>query len=436
MSEADDDRDPSMEAELVRTRSRLDGAEARFHFVFDCAAAPMWIEDLSALTGLIGELRRRPKEEASPYFRDHPSVLDEAASVIRIVDANPASLRMFGVASLQELLGVRRAYLVREGRQVLARQLVAIAEGQKKFISDAAVTALSGERFEASITVLLPRMEVLDRVLVTARPVHGSARESDPPGSGADRSVGFSDAFVGVLGHDLRNPLSAITTAAALLESRADSEKISKPVGRILASADRMERMISQLLDFTRIRLGGGIQLACARVSLDDIARAAVDDLESVHRTQIQVDAKGDVVGFWDGDRIGQLVATLGANACQHGAADGSVVVALDGTSAAAVRIEVSNAGVIPSERFPSIFEPFRPSLGKEGRGKGASGLGLGLFIARQIVLAHGGGIDATCGEDGETRFSVDLPRQGPTNGDSESSTLTEGRAASTREMQ
>jgi signal transduction histidine kinase len=435
MNEADDDRDPSMEAELVRTRSRLEGAEARFHFIFDCAAAPMWIEDFSALKRLIGELRRRPSEDSASYFRDHPTVLDEAASLIRVVDANPASLRMFGVSSPQELLRVRRGYFAREGRQVLLRQLVAIAEGQKKFLSDAAMTTLSGERFEASITVLLPRMEVLDRILVTARSVQGSPRESDPPASGADRGAGFSDAFVGVLGHDLRNPLSAITTAAALLESRADSEKISKPVGRILASADRMERMISQLLDFTRIRLGRGIQLACARVNLDEIARAAFDDLAPVHKTQIQVDAKGDVVGFWDGNRIGQLLATLGANACQHGAADGSVVVALDGTAAAAVRIEVRNAGVIPSERFPSIFEPFRPSLGKDGRGKGASGLGLGLFIARQIVLAHGGGIDATCGEDGETRFSVDLPRQAPTNGERESSTLTEARAASTREM-
>lgn len=419
MADSDDQR---ASVELARAQGRLDGAEARFRFVFERASTAMWVEDFSDVGALVDELNRSPGEEVASYLAANPSIVDRAGALVRIADANSAALRMFGVSSKQELTRVRRAFFADEGRPVLLRSLVAIAGGQTLLSSDASLRTFSGERFDASLTHVLPRADDLERVLVTAVRVApaGAIRDSDPPASDADRGVGFTDAFVGILGHDLRNPLSAITTAAALLESRSDSEKISRPVSRILASADRMERMISQLLDFTRIRLGRGIQLALARADIAEIARAVVGDLEAMYKTQIQVDSRGDVVGLWDPARVGQLLATLGANACLHGTVDGTVVVALDGTGVATVHVEVRNAGAIPGERFPSIFEPFRPSLGRDARGKGASGLGLGLFIARHIVLAHGGAIDVTTGQDGETRFSVDLPRRRSPNEETE----------------
>ncbi|MEZ4270437.1 MAG: PAS domain-containing protein, partial [Myxococcota bacterium] len=97
------------------------------------------------------------------------------------------------------------------------------------------------------------------------------------------RTVRFSEIFIGILGHDLRNPLNAITLAANLLEMQLDSTPMKKPVSRILGSAHRMERMISQLLDFTRIRLGGGIPIVHAPVELKELSQAIIDELEPVY---------------------------------------------------------------------------------------------------------------------------------------------------------
>ncbi|HTU61978.1 MAG TPA: PAS domain S-box protein, partial [Polyangiales bacterium] len=194
-----------------------------------------------------------------------------------------------------------------------------------------------------------------------------------------ERAVRFSELFVGILGHDLRNPLSAITTAAHLLETRADSEKVSKPAARIVASADRMERMISQLLDFTRIRLGRGLPLDCARVDLGELARTIIEETEPVYRREIQLHTQGDLHGMWDRDRLSQLLSNLAANACQHGTRDCPIVIEIDGAQRDVVQLEVRNKGVVPHELLPVVFEPLRHSGERQSKREGSSGLGLGL---------------------------------------------------------
>lgn len=226
----------------------------------------------------------------------------------------------------------------------------------------------------------------------------------------AERAARFSEMFVGILGHDLRNPLGAITAAANLLEMRADNERIATPVSRIVASANRMDRMIGQLLDFTRIRVGQGLPLDRVRVDLSQLCRAIIDEIEPVYRCPIELGSVGDVTGFWDRDRLSQLFSNLAANACQHGTA-GSVRTRLDGTARDVVRLEVINGGVIPEELLPVIFEPLRTSE-RHAKRAGSSGLGLGLFISQQIARAHDGAIHVESDEQRGTRFVVTLPRQ------------------------
>ncbi len=230
-----------------------------------------------------------------------------------------------------------------------------------------------------------------------------------------ERAVRLSEIFVGILGHDLRNPLSAITTSANLLESRADSERIAKPVARIVASAYRMERMIAQLLDFTRLRLGEGLSLEPARIDLRHIARLVIDELEPVHRQKLELVVEGTTVGIWDGDRLAQLLSNLAANACQHGTRGSRVRVRVDGTKSDMVEIEVTNDGVISEQLLPRLFEPLQHSVTSGRRSvknDGGSGLGLGLFITQQIVLAHAGSIEVVSNEAQGTSFIVRLPRQ------------------------
>jgi signal transduction histidine kinase len=228
-----------------------------------------------------------------------------------------------------------------------------------------------------------------------------------------ERAIHFGEMFIGIVGHDLRNPLTAITTAAGLLQTRAESERIARPARRVVASADRMERMISQLLDFTRIRLGGGLPLERTEIDLAEVSRSIIDELVPVHHREIRLHTTGDVVGVWDRDRLSQLLSNLAANACQHGAPGTAVEIVLDGTDLNRVRMEVANRGVIPPELVPVVFEPLRHTSAEQARTRGgSSGLGLGLYITEQISLAHGGTIRVESTEATGTRFIVELPRR------------------------
>lgn len=230
-----------------------------------------------------------------------------------------------------------------------------------------------------------------------------------------ERAVRFSEMFIGMLGHDLRNPLSGITTAASLVLSRADSERVAKPVSRILSSADRMGRMIDQILDFTRVRLGGGIPLKRKIVDMADICRMVLDELRSDADATMEarMEVSGDSAGMWDEDRLAQLISNLAGNALQHRARGTPIAISIDGTHRRLVTVSVENTGSIPADLLPVIFEPL--GGGKAGKREGSSGLGLGLYISHQIVMAHGGSIrvdpDA---EKGLTRFIVELPRKPP----------------------
>lgn len=224
------------------------------------------------------------------------------------------------------------------------------------------------------------------------------------------RTVRFSEMFVGILGHDLRNPLSAITTAASLLRKRADSDKVAKPAARILNSAGRMGRMIDQVLDFTRIRLGRGIPIEPRELDLVEVCRLAIEELDAAGSPrQVDLAWAGPCTGQWDGDRLLQMISNLVGNALTHGRAPEPVRVHVEGSDPQAVVLEVHNAGTVPPEMLPTLFEPF--GTNPTGRTERSNGLGLGLYIGQQIVLAHGGTIDVTSSDSEGTRFVVRLPR-------------------------
>lgn len=224
------------------------------------------------------------------------------------------------------------------------------------------------------------------------------------------RTVRFSEMFVGILGHDLRNPLSAIATAASLLVRRAESDKVAKPATRILNSAGRMGRMIDQLLDFTRIRLGKGIPIAQRETDLAEVCRLAIDELESAGEARkIELRATGDSIGWWDADRLLQLCSNLLSNALAHGTGSDPIAIGVEGSDPACVVLKVQNAGMVPPEVMPVLFEPFRSGANeKQAR---SNGLGLGLFISQQIAIAHAGTIEVVSSETDGTRLSVRLPR-------------------------
>jgi signal transduction histidine kinase len=224
------------------------------------------------------------------------------------------------------------------------------------------------------------------------------------------QTVHFNEMFASVLGHDLRNPLGAMLTAAQLLHRRADSDRLIKPLTRIVTSGDRMARMIDQLLDFTRARVGGGLPVYPHQMDLAALLRQMLAELEDANPDRRIVSRlTGNLVGTWDADRLAQVIANLTQNAIQHGAESAPLVVSADGTAADFVTLNVSNQGVIPEELLPVLFEPFRgerPSLRK------SQGLGLGLYITQQIIFQHGGTIEVSSSEMAGTTFTIMLPRR------------------------
>ena len=223
------------------------------------------------------------------------------------------------------------------------------------------------------------------------------------------------EEFLGILGHDLRNPLGAIVMGATLLtKSETIDDRQSRVATRILNSANRMDRMVSDLLDLTRSRLGSGIPITPRKTSLMALCEQVMAELAAVHPDcQLQFEQEGDLCGEWDGDRLSQVVSNLVANAVQYGGEGGVVRVTARGDGDGVV-LQVHNEGPhIPDNALKRIFDPMVRQPPLDGT-RNATGLGLGLYIAREIVMSHGGTIGVTSSEKEGTTFTVQLPRRSP----------------------
>jgi PAS domain S-box-containing protein len=226
------------------------------------------------------------------------------------------------------------------------------------------------------------------------------------------QTVRFNEMFTGILAHDLRNPLGAIIMTARLVLNRNDSERNLKPLTRIVNSGERMTRMIDQLLDFTRIRLRGDMPVAPESLDLRVVVQQVMDELEDTNPANpsctLRLHASGDTQGLWDGDRLSQVFSNLVANALQHGDRRHGIEIAIDGRSSDAVAVTIHNQGTIPAEQLPNLFEPLS---GGQHRLTKSSGFGLGLYITRELVKAHGGRIEVRSDDVSGTTFTVSLPR-------------------------
>ena len=224
----------------------------------------------------------------------------------------------------------------------------------------------------------------------------------------------FHEEMLGIVGHDLRNPLAAMAVGIDLLRARISDRDSELVLGRLENSARRMTGIVDQLLDVTRARLGTGIPVERHAVRLHPLIAGVLDELRLAHRTTAFELQGDDIEGVWDGDRLGQVVSNLASNAAQHGKRGGPVTVELACARDIAT-IEISNplrAAPIPREVLATLFDPFQ-----RGGGGDHSGLGLGLYIVREIVRAHGGTVEVTSSTAG-TRFRVALPMDlaaGPT---------------------
>jgi signal transduction histidine kinase len=169
-----------------------------------------------------------------------------------------------------------------------------------------------------------------------------------------------------------------------------------------------MAKLIENMLDLARARLAGGIPLARASACLGEITERVVQEYQATYPgSVVERRIEGDDNGYWDGDRLAQVAANLLGNALQHGVAGHPVCIGIDGRSEQEVVMTIANRGVIPAALLPVIFDPFRGGARNRPQGRA----GLGLFIAQQIVKAHGT-ITMTSDDQVQTMVTVRLPRR------------------------
>ena len=219
----------------------------------------------------------------------------------------------------------------------------------------------------------------------------------------------LNELFVAAVSHDLRSPLMVLRMGAEVLDRSIVDPDARRTLNRMRSSADRILSMLEQLYDLARARLGGGITIDPRVASFRILADKVLDELRLAHperRLQIAY-VSVSMDGVWDELRLAQVLTNLVGNAIRHGTPGEAVDLIVDG-SPNSLSFEVHNGGEIPEAIRPHLFEAFRDSSLPRAR----DSLGLGLYIVRQIVLAHGGTIAVTSSQESGTTFRVELPRQ------------------------
>lgn len=216
------------------------------------------------------------------------------------------------------------------------------------------------------------------------------------------------ERFIGMLVHDLRDPLTAVVMSANLLSDMTLGDRQSQLVGRITRGARRIERMVDEVVDFARSRLGEPLTLTPATFDMAEVCHEAIGEARALPAPrEIRLDVSGNVSGTWDRERARQALMNLIANATQS--SQGAIRIRVNENPDRTVVVSVTNRGTVAPETLTRIFDPFARAMLDPSR---IRGLGLGLYMVEQIARAHGGSVRATSTATEGTTFSIEWPRR------------------------
>jgi signal transduction histidine kinase len=225
--------------------------------------------------------------------------------------------------------------------------------------------------------------------------------------------------FLAILAHDLRNPLNTISLSAQLAQSSSIAPDEKQALSQIENSVEAISRLIGDLIDFASTGLGSAIPLSPSPMNFEQLAREVVREIQTAYPTRriaFEADSDGKIVG--DASRLRQVISNLLGNAIQHGSSDGPITLTLtsDGSDISGIVMSVRNEGCpIPADLLPTIFDPLvRGNNSNQHRRPGS--IGLGLYIVREIAVAHGGSVEVTSSTSDGTEFRVRIPRTPPSS--------------------
>lgn len=343
--------------------------------------------------------QKRTQQQLELVFQRSPDMMGMASPEGRFVRVNPAFVRILGW-SPEQLATMPFLDLVHPGDvERTQAEFDKLLSGQPTLRFENRYRRVDGDyRWLAWAAAPLPDSSL---VFCTGRDVTEERSQVD-----------FEQKLIGIVGHDLRQPLQVIAMSATLLLKRQTLEERSlSVVHRILGGAERASRMLRDILDFTQARLSGGIPLNLAEGDVVQVVQEAAEEVEAAHPGwRVELLVEGDGRGQWDADRLRQVLDNLLSNALTYGSPGVPVRVEVDGRAGDEVVLRVHNEGrPIAPELLPVLFDAMTRGDTQGGQRRS---VGLGLFIVRHVVEAHGGRVSVQSEEGAGTTFTVRLPRR------------------------
>ena len=417
----------SARIEHTRLRERANAmirvSESRYRAIFETAGASIWDEDFSEVRAEIEKLRRQGVSDFRRYFAEHPEFVQRAIGLVRIVDVNDTTLRMYGATDKAELTGSLHRIFLPETLPIFLEELLAIAESKPGFEAETVVSTLRGERLDVLFNIAFPQADgPFQPALVTVmditarkqaerslRELYQQRMELIERLRQADRQ---KDEFLATLAHELRNPLAPLRNSLHLLRLSDGGTGAAAPIHAMMErQVSHMVRLVDDLLEISRITRGT-FELRREPVELATVVRNAIETSDPLiqaagHRLEVVLPEEPLVV---DGDpvRLAQVLSNLLNNSAKYTDPGGAISIRAHreaGTAVIAVRD--SGRGIRP-EVLPRLFEMFRRDTLS---GEPDPGLGIGLALARRLVEMHGGSIEGASGGPGRgSEFTIRLP--------------------------
>lgn len=358
---------------------------------------------------------------------------DFAATITPLQDADRVELRDHATAVLQVIATDLETAQAECDSIAKSRGLAACAPGDTAAEIHAAArmsSGLNGDQVMAEFRALrasVLRLWARTAAIATAEEIEDMVRFNEAIDQAQSESMArysklLRDAqslFLAILGHDVRSPLGAVSMGAqVLLHDHTLPSKVLKVGLRIFNSSKRVDAIVRDLLDFSTSHLGDGIPIDRYSADLGEICLNVVEEARTFHPDRrIELVSEGDLVGSWDGPRLAQAFSNLISNAIQHGRSDGVIHVLIDGRHPE-IAFEITNeADLIPAAQLRTLFDPVKtfairpPSERTMSR---VQNLGLGLYVVKEIVKAHGGHISVSSTAETGVTFVIRLPRLAP----------------------
>jgi len=385
--------------ELVKERSgKLAESEARYRRLFESSPISLWEEDFSEVKKYFDDLRNRGVKDLKRYFTEHPEDLAKCATMVKVLDVNEATLRLYGAKTVEELRGELSRVFTHEFLGKFREELVALGEGKTQFASEFDNQTLTGDTKHVSLILsVIPGYEdTLSKVLVSTIDLT-ERKEMEQRLQQADRlaAVGETAAMVG---HDLRNPLQGIAGAVHLLKQEALTVKERDEMLRLIEeSVGYSDAIVGDLTEYSAEIKLNLIETTPKSIVREALGKVSVPGVVTVHdrseeRPTIKVDS----------DRMTRVFINLVDNAIDA-MPHGGILTISGKRSDGSVEIEFSDTGSgMPEKVMKNLWKPLQTTKAK--------GLGLGLAICKRVVDAHGGSISVKSKAGEGTTVTIRLP--------------------------